>query len=429
MSDWAEKYRPRSLSNVMGNDRAVAALRQWGEHWGKGKKAVILAGDPGVGKTTSAIALANDRGWGVVELNASDQRNYDVVRRIATAGALHYTFTDSGEYLPEKGKKLIILDEADNLSGKEDRGGLRAIVETIRETQQPIVLVVNDYYGLTRRSSALKGLCTTIRYLRIGERDIIGVLGRICDAEGVMADKALKIIAKRCDGDLRAAIRDLQALADGRSEIKEEDAQQLGVRDQPSTVFKALSAIFEGVDCNEARRAVWDIDESPEDFILWMDENTPRAYKLPSDLVAGYEALSASDVFLGRVKRRQNYRLWAYASDLMSAGVAMAKTRRPSLGEYRFPSWLWKMSGSRGQRAIRRSITQKIGQRCHISASQAHSTMLPFFKRLARDEAFTLLATQELGLDEREIAFLMGEPVGSKRVKRVWEGATRNYRE
>ncbi|HHH79843.1 MAG TPA: AAA family ATPase, partial [Thermoplasmatales archaeon] len=74
MDDWTEKYRPRTLEEVVGNREAKTLLRSWASKWNLGtppkKRAVILAGKPGVGKTSSALALANEYNWTVIELNA-----------------------------------------------------------------------------------------------------------------------------------------------------------------------------------------------------------------------------------------------------------------------------------------------------------------------------------------------------------------------
>lgn len=100
-----------------------------GEEWrtdSPSKKAVILSGKAGIGKTSSAYALANDFGWQVVELNASDTRSGDTIRRIALSGAVNETFTGLGEYSPSTsgGRKLIVLDEADNLYERDAHGGV-----------------------------------------------------------------------------------------------------------------------------------------------------------------------------------------------------------------------------------------------------------------------------------------------------------------
>ena len=69
--DWTEKYRPQTLDGVIGNPQAVNDLRNWATQWNRGvpkNKAVVLMGPPGIGKTTSAEALARDMGWGIVDV-------------------------------------------------------------------------------------------------------------------------------------------------------------------------------------------------------------------------------------------------------------------------------------------------------------------------------------------------------------------------
>ncbi len=84
--EWAEKYRPKSLADVVGNPTATGQLKLWAQQWLDGtpeQKAVLLHGPAGVGKTSTAYALAIDMGWEAIELNASDQRTADVIERIA----------------------------------------------------------------------------------------------------------------------------------------------------------------------------------------------------------------------------------------------------------------------------------------------------------------------------------------------------------
>ncbi|HIJ16474.1 MAG TPA: AAA family ATPase, partial [Thermoplasmata archaeon] len=187
---WTEKYRPKSLSDVVGNEAAARTMKRWAESWSRGVprvKALILRGEPGTGKTSSALALARDFDWDVVEMNASDHRNADSIRRIAGLGAISQTFTSAGEFLSTtKGKrKLIIIDEADNMFGREDFGGAKAIVETVKESSQPVIMIVNDYYELTRKASALKSLADSVTFKRLDKRTIVTVLMNIARAEGV----------------------------------------------------------------------------------------------------------------------------------------------------------------------------------------------------------------------------------------------------
>ena len=116
--DWAEKYRPARLEDIVGNTSAIRQIAAWAMNWTNKSKPLLIYGKPGIGKTSSAYALANDMGWEVIELNASDQRTAAVIERIAGVGSITASLTGSV-------RKLIVLDEADNLQGTADRGEQR----------------------------------------------------------------------------------------------------------------------------------------------------------------------------------------------------------------------------------------------------------------------------------------------------------------
>jgi len=428
MQNWVEKYRPKSLTEVVGNAAAVAEMRAWAESWEHGhpaKKAVILAGKPGTGKTSAALALGNDMHWQVIEMNASDSRNADAVHKVATRSAISQTFLSDGTFVrsTEGGRKLIILDEADNLFGVEDRGGIGAIVETIQESAHPIILVANDLYELTRRSSSLKRLTKTIKFQRLHAASVKTVLRNICKAEGVTAsEETLDFIASQSQGDLRSAINDLQSVSAGVSEISGEQTASMGFRDTEGSIFDALIQIFRSGSVDKARASTRDLDESPETMILWIDENMPAEYRRADDLERGYDALSKADVYLGRVRRRQHYGLWSYASDMMTGGVAAARQGKASGGQYHFPSWLRKMSSSRGARGTVDSIARKLGRFIHTSkAVVLNDVLTPFRQLFQQDAELRASSAAMLGFDAREVAFLLDESEDSAQVKRLME--------
>ncbi|MFO7619578.1 MAG: AAA family ATPase, partial [Thermoplasmata archaeon] len=237
MVEWTEKYRPKRLDDIIGNRKPRDDLRKWAESWltgVPGKRAVVLIGDPGIGKTTAALALANDMGWQVLEMNASDTRNADAIMGVAAQGALGETFTDKGEFVTVKeGKrKLIVLDEADNIFGKEDFGGVKAIAQTILETQQPIVLIVNDWYSLKKRSSIIQSNVATIKFTKPQKSDIISLLRAISKKEGVdVAEDVLNRLAERSGGDVRSALKDLQSISESRTKVELKHISSLGERD------------------------------------------------------------------------------------------------------------------------------------------------------------------------------------------------------
>lgn len=427
-ADWTEKYRPKSLAQIVGNELAVRALRRWGEAWQKGHprtKAVTLRGEPGTGKTSAALALANDMGWDFIEMNASDHRNAAAIKKVAGIGAVSQTFTAEGEFLSAaRGRrKLIILDEADNLFGREDSGGAKAIVETVRDSSQPIVIIVNDYYELTRKAPAIKTLSETVVFRRIDARYIVSVLKGIAKAEALeVPDELLMRIAENSGGDMRAAINDLQMISEGRSSLDGDASSALGKRNQQKEIHASLRAMFGANTLKDARDATLDLDETPEDLIKWIEENIPLEYRDPGEMAIAFDWLSRADVYLARTRRTQYYGLWSYAKELMTGGVALARERsqRPIIPEYRFPGHFILLSRARGPRAARESLAEKVHGYLHTSKRRLYESALPLLCTLLRNDRELLVKLAiELGLDEGDIAFVLGEDVDSSAVRRV----------
>jgi len=274
----------------------VEELRQWALSWEKGipkDRAVVIYGRAGTGKTTVAHALGHDMGWEVMELNASDQRTADIIEKVVGSASQMSTLEGAGK------KRLVIMDEADNIHGTADRGGEKAIVELIKKTSQPIILIANELYDM---SAGLRNACRPIQFNSVLSRSMIPALKRIAEAEGVACGLGvLDKLAENAGGDLRSAINDLQAAAQGKKKIEPDDIAT-GERDTKENIFKMMAKIFKGTKINEAHRATFDLDENPEDLIQWVDENLPLEYTAPIDLERGYYYLSRASLFLGRVK-------------------------------------------------------------------------------------------------------------------------------
>jgi len=432
MEDWTEKYRPRILDEVIGNERAVIELRKWAKSWDSGKpkkRALILSGKPGIGKTSSAIALANDYKWALIELNASDARNATKIKKVATYGAVNETFDDYGRFISSKtgGRKLIVLDEADNLYEKiestktendySDKGGKKAIIDTIKVTGQPIILIVNDYYNLVKGGGeSLKNICELVKFYEPPPSAIFNLLKKICNAEDISVDlKVLQTIADRSKGDVRSAVNDLQSISLDKKHIDTQSLSVLGYRDREKIIFDALREIFKTKDIKGIKDCISNLDADPENVILWINENLPAEYKDFNDMVKGYEALSKADIFLGRTRRKQNYTLWSYACDIMNGGVAVAKTHDYYNERYNFPLWLRELKDGKPKREIRESISKKISKACHNSSDKSKDFLSTYFVHMFRnDTEFAAKMKQKLDLTDNEIEYLLGKKYSHK---------------
>lgn len=426
MDDWTEKYRPTTLKQIVGNRKTVQQLIHWAKQWQTQipkKKAVILSGKPGIGKTSCAYALANDLQWIPIELNTSDARNEQRIKAVATAGATHQTFDNQGQYITTAsgGRKLIILDEADNLyerikgnaassSDYSDRGGKRTIIQTIKQTHQPIILIVNDYYQLIKGSGAvLKSLALHLKWYPPFPNEIQHMLKRICSKEGISANQTvLQQISKQCNGDLRSAVRDLQSICVNKTKITKDDVSVLGNRDRGAIIFDVLKTIFTQQHIDSIKQQVRNVDEDPRSLLFWITENIPNSYKNPLDRYHAFDAVSQSDVFLGRTFRRQHYSLWAYASEKMSLGVSLAKTRKIFPSKYQFPSWLKAGKQKKQLSAAKQHMLQKLSTYHHCSLNKTENLIYPYTKKLfTHNNAFALKLIENLDLSDEEAITLL----------------------
>jgi len=402
LEPWAEKYQPRKLSEVVGQPQAIQALLKWAEGWRKGKPekpAALLYGPAGTGKTAAAVALAGEFGWDLIELNASDKRTFNVIQQVAGTAATTGTL-----FAGAAGKRLVVLDEADNVYGTADRGGYRAIEQVLKQATNPVVLIANDQYSIPW---TIRVLCLLVNFRRLTQDSIVKALGRICKAEKIEAEPlALNVIAEAARGDLRSAINDLQAVAIGKRRLSIEDVVVYR-RDKEINIFEVLGQLMHATTTKQARELLWALDRPPEDAIDWISENVPRMLLEPADLERVYEALSRADIFLGRIRRRQSYGLLGYASDLMTTGVALSRQGQLKHVRFQAPSSGMLMGRTRATRAVRDGIAKKIAGHCHTSSGEARKHFLPYLGVIfGHDKKAASRIAAELELEDAEINYL-----------------------
>ncbi|TKX74242.1 replication factor C large subunit [Halorubrum sp. GN11_10-6_MGM] len=422
MADWTEKYRPSTLSEVRGNDKARDAFAEWARSWDDHHEAVVLHGSPGVGKTSAAHALANDMGWETVELNASDQRTADVIERSAGRAARNATLGGSAAGGGAGGgdtasRQLVIVDEADNIHGNYDRGGASAITKLVKESGQPIVLIANDYYDMSR---GLRNATREIEFRDVSARSIVPVLRDVCRKEGIEFDSdALQQIAEGNRGDLRGAINDLQAATQGRDSITVDDVVT-GDRDKALGLFPFLDAVLKEESAEEALRSSYAVDETPDDLTRWIENNVLDVYE-PTEAVRAYDFLANADVWLGRVRATQNYSYWRYATDNAAAGVAAARDgEKGGWTRYGRPQF-WSSSDATAD-----EVVGKIAAASGCSVATARREVLPFLEAVThhcKPRDLTVAMAAAYDLDEAGVAFVTGSGESTNKVTSIVEDA------
>ncbi|MCC7573285.1 MAG: replication factor C large subunit [Candidatus Methanofastidiosum sp.] len=388
-----EKYFPKNFSEIKGQQALVKDILAWINTWGTEKRALLIYGPPGSGKTTMVKVLSKELGYDLIELNASDKRDQTVLNRIVGNASTSKTLFGY--------KKIILLDEADNIHGKEDFGGSKALLEIIKNTQNPIILTANSYWEV---SQSIRDNCKLVQFKRLQSRTVFARLKEIAVAEGIQVeDETLMKIAEQSTGDMRAAINDLDSL--GRKLIKG-DEKLVGSRDTEASIFEALSKLYMS-NSIDVRKDFFDVDKKPDELLLWIDENTPKAYK-GKELLEAMRLLSTSDIYLKRAFNTRNYSMWKYASDLMTGGVSVAGVTESRYIPFSPPKYFQVLGSSKKSREAKKKILDKIGRKCHCSRKVARN-YLPMISALFLNSKKGALISNFFEFDMEEIKFIDGK--------------------
>lgn len=380
-----QRYAPKKLSDFVGNEEPREKIRQWILNWlsNKKKKALLVYGPPGIGKTAIAYALCNEYDLELVEMNAGDFRNREGIERVlASASNVQSLFGR---------KKIFLIDDADALQSV-DRGGAAAIVRIIKENSYPIIVTATDAWD--KKIAAIRTECELLEFKKVSKTSIKSLLKRIAEAEGIAASEDMLERMADSGGDVRSAVNDLHA-------------QVFSARDRERDIFERVRIIFKSKTCSDAKKAFeGDIDYGL--LKLWVDENIPNEYEAITEITAAYDMLSRADIFEGRI-RNSYWGYLKYCIDFITAGVAIAK-KEPyrKFTRYAFPRYLREMSRTVARRAMLKSIGLKIGARVHANRRDALA-YIPLIRETGKNREKKLMGFY--GFEEDELAFIMEKSI------------------
>jgi len=235
---WVEKYRPKKLSEIIGQDAIVERLQAFVKT--KNFPNMIFAGPAGVGKTTAAIAFANelygeDMPAYFLETNASDARGIDVIRG---------RIKDFAKTMPLVGGlvKIAFLDEADALT-PEAQHALRRTMEKYSETTR---FIFSANYA-SKIIEPIQSRCVVLRFKALNEEQMREYIKRIEKGEGLeIDDKAIEALIYVGEGDLRKLTNILQSAAVISKRITEKEIYDIASRARPREIESMLHYALTG---------------------------------------------------------------------------------------------------------------------------------------------------------------------------------------
>ncbi len=402
MEPWTRKYQPKNTAEVTGQKEAVRNVREFiADYRNKKKRAAIIHGPVGCGKTVSVYAAANELGLEIIEVNASDFRNKDQIESVVGSASQQMSLFSKG--------KVILIDEIDGLSGMQDRGGISALVKLIDKTAFPLICTASDPFD--KKFSALRKKSTMIEFKELDHKHIFESLKSICGKESIkFREDDLKTLSRRAGGDLRAAVNDLQTLAEGKKELVKEEMDKLSQRERTESILNAVMKVLKTTDPSIAISSFNNIEEDFDEVMLWMDENMPKEYNKPGDLARAYDYISKADIMRRRIRRWQHWRFLAYVNAYLSAGIAVSKDEKyKKFIRYGPTKRLLKIWMANRKYQKRKAIAEKVAEKTHSSAKRALHDTLPYLQAIFQKDIDSGMKLADwLELDREEAEWMCG---------------------
>ncbi len=381
---FAEKYRPESFKDFIGQDEAIEEIKKFLKEFPK-KKALVLYGTAGTGKTSLAITLAKENDCDILELNASDLRNRTKLEAILKPATEQKSLF--------KRSKIMLMDEVDGVTGT-DIGGIPELLRIIENTKYPVIMTCNDVWQ--SKLSPVRAKSKLVEMKSLDRKKISDLIQKIAEKEGIKRDlNFFNQISVKSQGDVRAAINDLQSYSEGENILIDSEEK----RDMEQNIFNILKKIF------KERSNFLDLFDntklSLDEILLWIEENIPKEYKNES-LAKAYYALGKADVFRGRIYKNQSWRFLIYQNIFQSAGISYAKpTALQGFTKYENPKRVLKIWMSNQKNEKKKTISKKYAKLVHCSTKRAMRDF-SLIKMIAQKP----LIQKQLRLTDEEIDFL-----------------------
>ncbi|MDQ3717627.1 MAG: AAA family ATPase, partial [Thermoproteota archaeon] len=380
---WSEKYRPKTVQEMVGNEEARLAVIKWLAGWVSGSRPLLLLGPPGTGKTTLVHTLSRQLDYDVVEMNASDIRNREALQARITP-----VFQNTANLI---GKKLMLfLDEVDGISGREDTGGLDILINLIKEPTVPVIMAANKKsFKIVKLAKA----CKIVEFNPVPSRLLLLLIDHVLQSEGVKLGSGEKrSIIDNSRGDIRSLLNSAQSQAAGYSTVSNRDMVDVDIVDAIDGYFEADSldqaiqfVIRADASYPDPRYRLISPEERRKDMLSALFSSIASSHIEQHDLALLLDVLSRADMIVGRANASRQWHLLKYVNGLIATGL-YEKSRKKSIKYHQY-SMPWPMMGpifARSQST--RKILDELAPTLHMSRSSAGLFVLPYFIRAMIDK-------------------------------------------
>ena len=354
---WSDKYRPKNLLEMVGNEEAKESFVKWLGKWIKGTKPLLLVGPPGIGKTTMAILGAKQFGYDLISMNASDVRSKQKIQEILNP------ILGNRSVL---GKPMIFVDEVDGIHGRSDFGGVEALIDILKEPTIPIILAANS--DISDKMKSIKKVVTTVKLRPLPPRLMRLYLEEILRREdaSIKIGSLIKIIIDS-RGDIRSILNSAQALAGGFE-------PQLDKSYQTANVEESINSFFAAKSIEEAQVILYSLRIDPREKINAFYSSVITS-TLPKDVLKEMlDVLSEADMLYGKIMRRQEWRLLRYLDSILLKLFRVGTSIKYSQFNLPWPT----LNRIRWDGRAIKGLTSNLAKQMHVSRSTFSTLYLPY---------------------------------------------------
>ncbi|KAJ1964514.1 DNA replication factor C complex subunit Rfc1 [Dispira parvispora] len=412
---WTDKYRPRTLKDLCGNKGMVEKILAYLKGFipGSGvprdpqKKAVLISGVPGIGKTTAVQLACETLGFQAIEMNASDTRSKKsldaVVRELTGNHTMSSYFANtvgqqnakSMDHSSHPNGAVLVMDEVDGMSAG-DRGGSAELIQIIKKSKVPIVCICNDRSSQKVRN--LANYCLQLTFRRPDVSTIANRVKEIAKQEGLSCSpNALETLITSTNSDIRQTLNLLSAYRLSNTHLSFDQSETYGAQTKKHLTlgpFDMVGQFLNGKSYQESSFADL-LDCYFHDYSLaplFVQEN----YLVPGSTWARNRSRSPRDLAIYELEAL------SHAAEAISDGDLMAQVINSSQqwsllpahaavscvlpgyyahgfqgGQYRFPGWLGKNSQTGKYTRLLRELQTHMRIRTSGDKDEVRQSYLP----------------------------------------------------